>query len=73
MDGEKHPAAAIPGHLCPRCHQQLPATVRRHRTMGIHVPLYADAPCANPACPEAAPAGRAARQAQPLPEDRATP
>ncbi|AQT70479.1 MULTISPECIES: hypothetical protein [Streptomyces] len=73
MDGEKHPAAARPGHLCPSCRQQLPATVQRHKTMGVYVPLYADAPCTNPACPQAEPAGRPAQQAQPLPEGRAAP
>ncbi|MFD6109353.1 hypothetical protein ACWGQT_04705 [Streptomyces yangpuensis] len=73
MDGEKHPAASLPGHLCPSCHQQLPATVQRHKTMGVYVPLYADAPCTNPACPQAAPAGRPEPRTQPLGEGRTAP
>ncbi|WP_420078279.1 hypothetical protein ACN6AT_02665 [Streptomyces sp. JL4002] len=73
MDGEKHPAASLPGHLCPTCRQQLPATVQRHKTMGVYVPLYADAPCTNPTCGEAVAAGGPAPQARPLAEGGATP
>ncbi|MFG2340496.1 hypothetical protein [Streptomyces yangpuensis] len=51
----------------------MPATVQRHKTMGVYVPLYADAPCTNPACPRAAPDGRPVPQAQPLTEDRTGP
>ncbi|MEU9253748.1 hypothetical protein AB0D66_18060 [Streptomyces sp. NPDC048270] len=54
MYEEKHPAATRPGSLCPSCKQPLPSTVQRYKTMGVYVPLYADAPCANPACPGAA-------------------
>ncbi|MEU6298533.1 hypothetical protein [Streptomyces erythrochromogenes] len=51
----------------------MPATVQRHKTMGVYVPLYADAPCTNPACPEAPPGGRPERRTQPPVEDRTAP
>ncbi|MEU8777371.1 hypothetical protein [Streptomyces sp. NPDC048606] len=62
MYEEKHPAATRPGHVCPTCKQPLPATVRRHKTMGVYVPLYDDAPCANPSCRESGPAERRASE-----------
>ncbi|QNP66751.1 hypothetical protein [Streptomyces genisteinicus] len=58
---EKHAAASQSGHLCPTCGRQLPATVERHKTMGVYVPVYSDGPCDNSACsrgPAAAPATR---------------
>ncbi|MFJ3519245.1 hypothetical protein [Streptomyces sp. NPDC090131] len=60
MDGIKHFAATRPGQLCPSCKQPLPTTVQRHKTMGVYVPLYADAPCNNPSCDRAVTADRRA-------------
>lgn len=47
---EKHAAASQSGHLCPSCRRPLPATVERHKTMGVYVPVYSDGPCDNSAC-----------------------
>ncbi|WP_374771986.1 hypothetical protein OG756_01530 [Streptomyces sp. NBC_01310] len=58
MYGEKHLAATRPGQLCPSCKQPLPTTVQRYKTMGVYVPLYAEAPCTNPSCTQAAQATR---------------
>ncbi|MFC9267389.1 hypothetical protein ACWGRF_25020 [Streptomyces zhihengii] len=63
---DKHAAASQSGHLCPSCHSPLPATVERHKTMGVYVPVYSDGPCDNSACSrDAAPAPPAKTSAPP--------
>nr|WP_240449177.1 LITAF-like zinc ribbon domain-containing protein [Streptomyces harenosi] len=47
MDGRKH--------VCPSCGQQVETVVRRHKTLGAWVPVWAPGPCRNPGC-EAHPA-----------------
>ncbi|MER6383891.1 hypothetical protein [Streptomyces sp. NPDC001250] len=42
MDGEEH--------LCPVCGQPVEAVVRRHKTLGVWVPVWGPGPCRNPEC-----------------------
>jgi hypothetical protein len=39
--------------VCPACRQPLDMTVtRRHKTLGVVVPVWGPAPCHNPHCSE---------------------
>ncbi|KOG09673.1 hypothetical protein [Streptomyces viridochromogenes] len=39
--------------VCPVCKQPLEMTIkRRHKTLGIFVPVWGPRPCHNPECPE---------------------
>ncbi|MFI9809280.1 hypothetical protein ACIHEJ_33870 [Streptomyces sp. NPDC052301] len=42
MDGERH--------VCPVCGQSLESVVRRHKTLGVWVPVHSPGPCRNPEC-----------------------
>jgi hypothetical protein len=38
---------------CPVCENPLPMIIKkRHKTLGIFVPVWAPGPCRNPDCPE---------------------
>ncbi|MFK4143863.1 hypothetical protein [Streptomyces sp. NPDC004065] len=55
------PGRATSGeHRCPVCGQPLEMVVRRHKTLGAWVPVWAPGPCRNPDC--GAPAPRPADQ-----------
>lgn len=56
-------------HVCPVCGQPVDTVVRRHKTLGIWVPLWGPGPCHNPKC--AAHAGLAAGQEHSAPQDSA--
>ena len=56
-------------HVCPVCGQPVDTVVRRHKTLGIWVPVWGPGPCHNPKC--AACAGLAAGQERPAPRDSA--
>ncbi|MFF5154804.1 hypothetical protein ACFY3N_00785 [Streptomyces sp. NPDC000348] len=50
--------------VCPACGQPVETVVRRHKTLGAWVPVWAHGPCRNPECREfhgAAEAGRTER------------
>ncbi|WUN94609.1 hypothetical protein OHT51_11230 [Streptomyces sp. NBC_00299] len=39
--------------VCPVCKQPLDMTIkRRHKTLGIFVPVWGPGPCHNPDCPD---------------------
>lgn len=39
--------------MCPVCKRPLETTAKkRHKTLGIFVPVWAPGPCRNPDCPE---------------------
>ncbi|TXS52897.1 hypothetical protein [Streptomyces sp. t39] len=61
---EKHAAASASGHLCPSCRRPLPATVERHKTMGVFVPVYSEGPCDNSACSRGPAAKRPSRTSE---------
>lgn len=54
-------------HVCPDCGQPVETVVRRHKTLGIWVPVWAPGPCRNPKC--AAGVDLAAGQVRPAPQD----
>ncbi|MGW2743342.1 hypothetical protein [Streptomyces sp. NPDC001450] len=56
-------------HVCPVCGQPVDTVVRRHKTLGIWVPVWGPGPCHNPKC--AARADLAAGQEHPAPQDSA--
>lgn len=37
-------------YVCPVCGQPVEAVVRRHKTLGVFVPLWRPGPCRNPDC-----------------------
>nr|WP_078964117.1 hypothetical protein [Streptomyces durhamensis] len=37
-------------HVCPDCGQSVDAVVRRHKTLGVWVPVWGRGPCRNPEC-----------------------
>ncbi|MER6617653.1 hypothetical protein ABT276_30920 [Streptomyces xantholiticus] len=37
-------------YKCPGCGQPVAAIVKRHKTLGAYVPLWAPGPCRNPDC-----------------------
>jgi hypothetical protein len=40
------------GHVCPACKHPVTTVIKRHKTLGAFVPLWAPGPCHNPDCPE---------------------
>ncbi|MFC3349960.1 hypothetical protein ACFOOM_21540 [Streptomyces echinoruber] len=42
MDGEEH--------ACPVCGRPVATVVRRHKTLGVWVPVWGPGPCRNPEC-----------------------
>ncbi len=38
---------------CPACGHRVPAEIRRHKTLGIYVPVWGPGTCQNPDCREA--------------------
>ncbi|MCX4905522.1 hypothetical protein [Streptomyces sp. NBC_00878] len=39
-------------YVCPVCKQAVDTVVRRHKTLGVFVPVWGAGPCQNPACTE---------------------
>ncbi|MEV2194385.1 hypothetical protein AB0I02_25860 [Streptomyces phaeochromogenes] len=39
-------------YVCPVCKQAVDTVVRRHKTLGVFVPLWGAGPCQNPQCAE---------------------
>ncbi|GHB20766.1 hypothetical protein GCM10010306_011660 [Streptomyces umbrinus] len=39
-------------YVCPVCKQAVDTVVRRHKTLGVFVPLWGAGPCQNPECAE---------------------
>jgi hypothetical protein len=37
-------------YVCPVCKQAVDTVVRRHKTLGVFVPVWGAGPCQNPAC-----------------------
>lgn len=37
-------------YVCPVCKQAVDMVVRRHKTLGVFVPLWGPGPCRNPDC-----------------------
>ncbi|MER5533842.1 hypothetical protein [Streptomyces mirabilis] len=37
-------------HVCPACRQPVTTVVRRHKTLGVFVPVWGPGPCHNPEC-----------------------
>jgi hypothetical protein len=37
-------------YVCPVCKQPVETVVRRHKTLGIFVPVWGPGPCQNPKC-----------------------
>ncbi|AQS71120.1 hypothetical protein [Streptomyces pactum] len=38
--------------ICPSCGHRVPAEVKRHKTLGIYVPVWHPGTCHNPDCAE---------------------
>ncbi|MFH8977024.1 hypothetical protein [Streptomyces sp. NPDC017890] len=38
------------GHVCPSCGHHVPAEIKRHKTLGIYVPVWHPGTCHNPDC-----------------------
>lgn len=47
---ESTPAPGPPKRLCHACEHPVHSEVKRHKTMGIYVPVWAEGPCRNPLC-----------------------
>ncbi|MCX4910537.1 hypothetical protein OHA11_40865 [Streptomyces sp. NBC_00878] len=53
MSKAAHEADPRGTHVCPVCKRPLEATIkRRHKTLGVFVPVWGPGPCHNPDCPE---------------------
>jgi hypothetical protein len=37
-------------YVCPVCKQPVDTVVRRHKTLGVFVPVWGPGPCQNPEC-----------------------
>ncbi|MGP4050100.1 hypothetical protein [Streptomyces sp. 2A115] len=37
-------------YVCPVCKQPVDTVVRRHKTLGVFVPVWGPGPCQNPKC-----------------------
>ncbi|PNG23979.1 hypothetical protein C1J00_00750 [Streptomyces cahuitamycinicus] len=53
--GEQRRATASSGHVCRSCREPVDAVVKRHKTMGVFVPVWTAGPCHNPLCREYVP------------------
>ncbi|GGO45775.1 hypothetical protein GCM10012286_35050 [Streptomyces lasiicapitis] len=42
--------------ICPACKQPVASQIKRHKTLGVFVPLWGPGPCRNPDCAEYEPA-----------------
>lgn len=62
---EQKKATASAGYVCRLCKEPVGAVVKRHKTMGVFVPVWTPEPCRNPLCrgyvPEQEPSNRAGR------------
>ncbi|CAL9507712.1 hypothetical protein SUDANB145_03552 [Streptomyces sp. enrichment culture] len=52
MGRDKHANAPQAEHECPACHHPVHEEIKRHKTMGIYVPVWRPGHCRNPSCPE---------------------
>jgi hypothetical protein len=52
---EQRKATASSGYVCRSCKEPVDAVVKRHRTMGVFVPVWTAGPCHNPPCLEYVP------------------
>jgi hypothetical protein len=51
MDRERKPGEATSSnHVCRSCKQPVDTAVKRHKTMGVYVPVWTEGPCRNPEC-----------------------
>ncbi|MFD5338206.1 hypothetical protein [Streptomyces hawaiiensis] len=51
MDRERKPGEATSsGHVCRSCKQPVDTVVKRHKNMGVYVPIWIAGPCHNPEC-----------------------
>ena len=51
MNSEKKADATWPPRRpCPSCKQPVEAVMKRHKTMGVFVPVWTAGPCHNPQC-----------------------
>jgi hypothetical protein len=67
-------------HACPVCGQPVDTVVKRHKTLGAWVPVWAAGPCRNPDCEayaeggaEGAGAGKKPRREEPGPKSAESP
>lgn len=37
-------------HKCPVCRQPVTATIKKHKSLGVFVPVWVPDPCGNPRC-----------------------
>ncbi|NMO34870.1 hypothetical protein HG826_15080 [Streptomyces sp. GMY01] len=58
-------------HVCPVCGQTLGTVVRRHKTLGVWVPVRRPGPCRNPDCgsPPQPPPTRSSREQPDEPQE----
>ncbi|MFD5163253.1 hypothetical protein ACFWMJ_35250 [Streptomyces hawaiiensis] len=47
---EQRKATAPPGYVCRSCKEPVVAVVKRHKTIGVFVPVWTTGPCQNPQC-----------------------
>ncbi|MFF2779576.1 hypothetical protein ACFVU3_32340 [Streptomyces sp. NPDC058052] len=51
MGKNEHPAGPQGALVCPVCKQDVDTVVkRRHKTLGLYVPVWEPGPCRNPDC-----------------------
>ncbi|MFC7796436.1 MULTISPECIES: hypothetical protein [Streptomyces] len=48
-------------HVCPVCRRTVHNEIKRHKTLGVFVPLWGPGPCHNPDCTEYEPPRRRPR------------
>ncbi|HCA85567.1 MAG TPA: hypothetical protein DEQ61_08755 [Streptomyces sp.] len=65
MRSNERETASQAGHVCPACKHPVTAELKRHRTMGIFVPIWKPGPCHNPSCPKHAPEEKSTRISEP--------
>ncbi|NGO14157.1 hypothetical protein G5C60_42835 [Streptomyces sp. HC44] len=56
-------------YVCPVCGQPVDTVVRRHKTLGVFVPVWGPGPCKNPECKAYAEESEAVLTAKPGPPD----
>ncbi|AWZ07185.1 hypothetical protein DRB96_40250 [Streptomyces sp. ICC1] len=53
MSKAEHETGPQGALVCPVCKHTVPTAVqRRHKTLGVFVPVWGPGPCHNPDCPE---------------------
>lgn len=55
MRSDERETAPQAGYICPACNGPVTAEIKRHKTMGVFVPVWKPGPCHNRSCPKYVP------------------